>query len=436
MLYSISMEQQKNIIKPKEQVITYSKIKSINIIGDPGCDGLGAGIMNTFAKALDAPDSDLTLIAGDMVPHGSRQIYKNVCDFVNATARHPVYCLKGNHDTDFYDEFFGLPNYAVISEEILLIVLDNASRNFTPRALDFCRETLGVYGKEAKNIVFAFHYPPPNPIASNSINPPEWEKFKFLYRPYKDRVRYFIAGHVHTLAITSCDGIPTLVTGGGGARIEPINPEQQKSERHHRIRLFINEEATLSHEIIFLDDKVYQKELSDPVLVEKLEAALNNEIKAHFKYGLMAFKAREEGRVELAKLFTALAESEFFHAANHHEVLNKSKPLFDEISGSIDAETYEVNTMYPQFAAYAAEKEHSLARYTFVDAHNAEKIHRGLLEKALTALETERDIPKKSYYICTSCGYTFEFDDPAHKAPGRCPVCGAPEDKILPSPAC
>ncbi|MDC7224056.1 MAG: ferritin family protein [Spirochaetales bacterium] len=416
--------------QPERTIISLEKIGEINLIGDPGCDGLGAGIMTTFAKALDAPQSDLTLIVGDMVPHGSRQVYENVGNFINSSVEEPVFCLKGNHDTDYYDDFFGAPNYALHSPEMLLIVLDNAGRRFTREALDFCEEALKNAGNEAEHILFAFHYPPPNPIASNSINPPEWEEFQTIYKPYKKKVRYFIAGHVHTLAITECDGIPALVSGGAGARIEPINPGLDHSERHHRIRLFFDEEGNMDHEVLFLDEHTYEKELADEALIEILESSLNGEVEAHFRYNRLAFRAAEEGRPALAKLFKALADSEFYHGMNHFEVLGRSKTLCEELEDSIRSEEHEVEKMYPSFAAYAQEKGHSLARYTFEDALNAERLHKDMLERALEGLKGSRDIPRKTYFTCTSCGYTFELT-PGSPAPGRCPVCGAPGDKIV-----
>ena len=417
---------------PDEGIIHMDRIREINLVGDPGCDGLGAGIMTTFAKALDSPGADLTLIIGDMVPYGSKKIYSNISEFINSYDSGPVYCLKGNHDTRYYDEFFGSPNYAISSPELLLIVLDNAARRFTPEALSFCRKALEEAADKADNIVLAFHYPPPNPIATNSVNPPQWKELQEIYAPFRDKLRYFIAGHVHTLVETECEGYPVLVSGGGGARIEALNPERKDSERHHRIRLYLNDRGTLSHEVVFLDELRYERELEDDTTRGNLEESLNGEIKAHFKYGMMAFKAKQEGRPALAELFNTLAESEFYHALNHYEVLGLSAPFAKEIEKAIRDEAHEIETMYPAYSAYAKERGQSLARYTFEDAMNAEAVHKGMLERAREELKEKQDISEKSYYVCSSCGYTFELE-PQTDPPRRCPVCGAPQDKILES---
>ncbi|MBF9016414.1 MULTISPECIES: ferritin family protein [unclassified Oceanispirochaeta] len=417
----------KGLLKMEKTVLHLPRAERINLIGDPGCDGLGAGIMTVFAKALSSTEADHSIIIGDMVPFGSKKIYQNVCDFTQSMAEHPVTCLKGNHDTEYYDEFFGSPNYALASEDLLIIVLDNAARVFTPEALDFCKKVL--HKEDAENIIFAFHYPPPNPVAGNSINPSEWEDFRAIYGVYMDKILYFVSGHVHSMVETEIDGIPVLITGGAGARIEQMNPEYDESYiRHHIFQIFREDGGKFTHRIIYLDDIPYTRELKDRKLLEMLETAYHNEIEAHFKYKMMGVNAKEQGWEGLALLFKALSDSEFHHAMNHFEVLGKGKTILENLKKSIDGENYEINEMYKSYMEYAEAQGHSLARYTFQDARDAEKVHSSLLSKALEAVEEEKDITLSSYYTCTSCGYTFETEN----KPVRCPVCGAPDDKIEP----
>lgn len=409
----------------EKTVLRIPHAERINLIGDPGCDGLGAGIMTVYAKALSTSEADHSLIIGDMVPFGSKKIYQNVCDFTDSMAIHPVSCLKGNHDSDFYNEFFGSPNYALASDGLLIIVLDNAERVFTAESLDFCK--LVLEQEKTENIIFAFHYPPPNPIAGNSINPPEWDDFRTIYAPYMEKIRYFVSGHVHSLVETEIDTIPVLITGGAGARIEQVNPEYDESYiRHHIFQIYRDKKGLFTHRIIFLDKIPYTSELEDPKLLTMLETAYHNEIEAHFKYKMMAMNAKEQGWNGLALLFKALSDSEFFHASNHFEVLGKQKSILENLKQSIQGENYEVNEMYKSYIEYAEAQGHSLARYTFQDARDAEKVHSTLLNKAMEAVKEEKDIPISSYYTCTSCGYTFETEI----TPVRCPICGAPDDKI------
>lgn len=421
------INNKERLIKASDTTYLDRDLVKINFIGDPGCDGLGAGIMSVFARALTADSADISLIVGDMVPFGSRQIYQNFTDFTNSMAGNPVYTLKGNHDTEFFTEFFGSPNYAIVANNLLIVVLDNAARVFTPEALVFSRKILNEVSRE--NIIFAFHYPPPNPKASNSINYPDWESFRSIYNPFLNKIRYFISGHVHSLVESSIDGIPVIITGGAGARIESVNKEVDETYiRHHIVQLYTDNSGVFKHKYIFLDNILYDKELKDSLLKEKLDHAFKNEIFAHFKYRLMAQNAREQGWHGLSKLFTALSDSEFYHASNHFSVLNRNKSILNDLNTSIDNETWEVEHMYRDYADYSRGKGHSLSLYTFRDALNAEKTHKNLLQKALAFVEAEKDIPLVNYYTCTSCGYTFETANP----PDRCPVCGAPKDKIIP----
>ena len=81
---------------------------------------------------------------------------------------------------------------------------------------------------------------------------------------------------------------------------------------------------------------------------------------------------------------------------------------------------------YKEYMEYAQKNNFGLSKYAFLDALEAEKIHRQLFQKAISDHENNNDIPMSNYYTCTSCGYTFKIND----TPKFCPVCGAPFDKI------
>lgn len=136
-------------------------------MGDPGCDGLGAEIMTTFAKGLTVKRSDFAVILGDIVPIGYEIVYRSMTEFINTIAPYPVYSLCGNHDTNFYDKYFGLRNYLLVNDRTLLIILDNSKRKFEDNTLTFLRESLKNYSRN--NILLLFHIPPPNSISPNAV---------------------------------------------------------------------------------------------------------------------------------------------------------------------------------------------------------------------------------------------------------------------------
>ena len=97
----------------KEKFVFVENIEQFNVLGDPGCDGLGAATMSVFAKGLTALTPNFSLIVGDIVPTGENCYYENINEFINTISKVPVYMLKGNHDTNFYEEYYGSSNYVI-----------------------------------------------------------------------------------------------------------------------------------------------------------------------------------------------------------------------------------------------------------------------------------------------------------------------------------
>ncbi len=124
------MEKQK-MVKVQEQVIRLTGVHSIGVIGDPGCEGLGTYNMKVYAGALEETGKDdLKLIAGDLVPAGTRHYYGMIREITQVIAENPVYTLRGNHDTGEYTDYFGEKNYALLADAFAIVVLDNAARSF------------------------------------------------------------------------------------------------------------------------------------------------------------------------------------------------------------------------------------------------------------------------------------------------------------------
>lgn len=420
------MKKKNGVIKPANLVNIIDDPVSFTVIGDPGCDGFGAEIMATFAKGLTAEAAaDFGIILGDIVPVGRENIYKNISRFIDTISVYPVYMLCGNHDTDFYAEYFGLKNYLLAGEKVLFVFLDDSKRKFDEETLVFLSESLKKYSRD--NIVILFHIPPPNNFSKNSISIEEWEKFKAVSEPYKAKIKYILCGHVHSFFEDTVDGMKVIVSGGGGARIEFVSDLIDKMKAfHHILKFTFNKKGELIYEHITLDGNIYEKELDDKKLYYFLQNAFQNECMAHIRYRLFAEDAEEKGMHGIAKLFRAASDSEHYHAKNHFNNLNLLKTIADNLSVCYSNEDYEVTKMYKDYYEYADKKDLGLAKYSFFDAFEAEKVHRNLFEKAKPLVDDAKDIPLRKYFTCTSCGYTFESDE----HPKNCPICGAPSDKI------
>lgn len=416
---------EKGIIKIKEAATQIDEFESISLIGDPGCDGLGASTMAVFAKALTCSKSDFSIVLGDIVHKSISPLYSSVKDFVNTVSPNKVYMLCGNHDLIHYEEFFGLRNYLLYNDKTLLLFLDNSKKKFEEHTIEFLRENIEKYKR--KNIVIFFHIPPPSAIGENTVKVEEWEKVKILLANYKNNISYIICGHVHSYYEDVVDGFNLIVSGGGGAKIEFLNPKiDTRKAHHHIVRLFFGTDGKLKHEYLPLEAIKYAKETEDELVKSYLENSLANESMAHVRYKLFAEEAEEKRFPGIAKMFRAFSDSEFYHAKNHFYVLGRMNPVLNNLKSAKEGESFEVETMYKEYLDYCKKMNHGLTAYTFYDSLEAEKKHLSLVKDALECYSNGSDIPVINYFTCASCGYTLAgFENPVN-----CPICGAPNDRI------
>jgi rubrerythrin len=83
--------------------------------------------------------------------------------------------------------------------------------------------------------------------------------------------------------------------------------------------------------------------------LQNLADAFAGESQAHTKYRYFARIAREEGYEEIAKHFEHTADQEILHAWGHLELMIKKPTTKECLQMAIDGETYEFETMYPNF---------------------------------------------------------------------------------------
>ena len=169
---------EKTKIQKISQLITrLPGVRSIGIIGDPGCDGLGTYNMKVYAGVLEkSAKDDITMVVGDLVPEGTNTYYNTICSLTETVAENDVYVLRGNHDTGTYKDFFGLQNYALLLEDYAVIVLDNALRTFEEEGLQLLSRVLEM--EEVKQAVVFFHIPVPNHFILNCVSEEEFERLE------------------------------------------------------------------------------------------------------------------------------------------------------------------------------------------------------------------------------------------------------------------
>ena len=154
---------------------------------------------------------------------------------------------------------------------------------------------------------------------------------------------------------------------------------------------------------------------------ENLKAAFAGESQANRRYLFFAAKAEKEGHPQIARLFRAAAEAETVHARNHLEAMDGIRSTRDNLGVAIEGEHHEFTEMYPSFIEQAKAEGNDRAQTSFDYANKVEKIHHGLYQKTLKALEAGQSLRDEPYFVCQVCGNTI-----AGEAPERCPICGAP----------
>ncbi len=172
--------------------------------------------------------------------------------------------------------------------------------------------------------------------------------------------------------------------------------------------------------------------------LQNLQAAFDGESNAHARYLAFAKKADDEGHGAVAALFRAAARAEEIHAASHATVIKKLgavpkadvkapdvKTTAENLKAAIAGETYERDTMYPDFIKQARAEGNRDALQTFTYAKTAEAEHASLYGDASKNLDAWKGT-KKTFYVCTVCGYTttnLSFE--------KCLSCFNPKDKYV-----
>lgn len=387
--------------------------RSLCIVGDPGCDGLSSYSMRVYEEALRcARPDELTLVAGDLVPDGERPFYETVRRVTDGFAVGEVLVLRGNHDTGAYRDAFGLEAYAADCNGFTLIVLDNSGRTFTQESLDLLREVLPT----VKRAVVAFHIPLPNPVCGNSVSEAEIDRLFEALGPYRERVGWFVCGHVHSWFYAECRGIPMICTGGGGAFIEDVSPAiRATAVSHHIVRLSFGEDGHWVCDVVDLPP-------SEPIeggsiLGPALRNVVAEELLAHLRYLTLAERAEGRGDHASASLFRALAESEYRHARNFYTLAENRRSEAELLQAYCEQERFEHGRAYPMMAAYAGEHNAPAAHLAWRAAGEAERLHADWLEARLAG----KAPASEGYEVCPACGFARVRGSSA-----RCPMCGAP----------
>jgi rubrerythrin len=172
--------------------------------------------------------------------------------------------------------------------------------------------------------------------------------------------------------------------------------------------------------------------------LENMQAAFNGESNAHARYVAFAAQADKESYGEVASLFRAAARAEEIHAANHAAVIKELgatpnakvdtpevKSTRENLEAAIKGETYEKDTMYPEFLKQARADRSKAAIKSLNFAQAAEVEHAKLYGEALSGLEKLKNTKAVTYSVCPKCGFTARDASFA-----KCPSCFTPKEQF------
>lgn len=162
--------------------------------------------------------------------------------------------------------------------------------------------------------------------------------------------------------------------------------------------------------------------MSENKVLQHLMDAFAGESQASRKYTAYAKKAEAEGKKNAAKLFRAAAEAETLHAQSHLKVAGKILSTAENLQDAVEGETYEFESMYPEFLKAAEEEGNKQAIRTFTYAMEAEKVHAKLYKEALEDIDETEEV---FYYLCPVCGNIEKV------VPEKCSICNVSGSKFI-----
>ena len=168
-------------------------------------------------------------------------------------------------------------------------------------------------------------------------------------------------------------------------------------------------------------------ELKGSKTEQNLLAAFAGESQARNKYTYFASKAKNEGFVQISKIFEETANNEKEHAKIWFKLLNGGAvgTTEENLKAAAEGENYEWTDMYPTFAKEAKEEGFDDIAFLFEEVAKIEKEHDNRYKALLKSLQEKRvfERAKEIEWECSNCGHRHN----GTKAPDLCPVCKHPQ---------
>ena len=166
-------------------------------------------------------------------------------------------------------------------------------------------------------------------------------------------------------------------------------------------------------------------ELKGSKTEKNLQAAFAGESQARNKYTYFASVARKEGYQQIAEIFEKTANNEKEHAKLWFKALGELGDTAANLLHAAEGENYEWTDMYATFAKEAEEEGFVELAARFGAVAAIEKTHEERYRKLLNNVEMKAVFEKagETMWECRNCGHLVI----GKKAPEICPVCLHPQ---------
>lgn len=168
-----------------------------------------------------------------------------------------------------------------------------------------------------------------------------------------------------------------------------------------------------------------------------LHTSFAAEAQARTRYNFFAARARDEGYIQIARIFDETADQEYEHALRFFKFFNGGeltinwsfptgviKDTHANLLSAAALEKYVSEDMYSRFAKEAEQEGFERAADTFLKIIVPEKHHEAVFLELAQNIENDTAFEKEEETVwrCLSCGYIHT----GKSAPEKCPACVKP----------
>jgi rubrerythrin len=171
---------------------------------------------------------------------------------------------------------------------------------------------------------------------------------------------------------------------------------------------------------------------------KNLLGSFAGESQARNRYTFFASKAKKDGYVQIADIFTETANQEKEHAKRFFKLLEGGEveisagfpagvigSTLENLNASAAGEHFEWSELYPSFAKVAREEGFEAAAVLWEMVSVAEKQHEKRYTELAGNIQADRVFKREQSVVwrCRNCGYLHE----GTAAPEMCPACAHPQ---------